>query len=71
MVSITKLSSKGQIVIPSEIREKLNLEEGNLLIVSDRDNSICLKKLELPNDHPNLLLGYPIQTSLSPSSSSS
>jgi AbrB family looped-hinge helix DNA binding protein len=48
MTSITRLSSKGQIVIPSEIREKLNLEEGNLLIVSDRDNSICLKKLELP-----------------------
>ncbi len=49
MVSITKISSKGQVVIPSEIREKMNLEEGNLLVVFDNDNSICLKKIEIPN----------------------
>jgi len=48
MVNITKISSKGQIVIPSEIREKMNLEEGNLLIMSDSGNSIWIKKLELP-----------------------
>lgn len=47
MVTITKMSSKGQIVIPSEIRERMNLEEGNLLIVSDSNDSICLKKIEL------------------------
>ncbi|PIN94215.1 AbrB family transcriptional regulator, partial [Candidatus Pacearchaeota archaeon CG10_big_fil_rev_8_21_14_0_10_31_9] len=35
MVAIAKISSKGQVVIPSELREKMNLEEGNLLIVSD------------------------------------
>lgn len=49
MVNITKISSKGQVVIPSEIREKMNLEEGNLLIISDSDDSICMKKIELPN----------------------
>jgi antitoxin PrlF len=48
MVSVTKISSKGQVVIPSEIREKMNLEEGNLLIVLDSNDSICLKKVELP-----------------------
>ena len=48
MVNITKLSSKGQVVIPSEIREKMRLEEGNLLIISDSDDSICMKKIELP-----------------------
>ena len=48
MVNIIKISSKGQIVIPSEIREKMNLEEGNLLIISDSDDSICMKKIELP-----------------------
>ena len=48
MVNITKLSSKGQVVIPSEIREKMNLEEGNLLIISDNNDSICMKKIELP-----------------------
>ena len=48
MVNITKISSKGQVVIPFEIREKMNLEEGNLLIISDNDDSICMKKIELP-----------------------
>jgi len=48
MVNITRISSKGQVVIPFEIREKMNLEEGNLLIISDSDNSICMKKIELP-----------------------
>ena len=48
MVNITKISSKGQVVIPSEIRERMNLEEGNLLIISDSDDSICMKKIELP-----------------------
>ena len=48
MVNITRISSRGQVVIPSEIREKMNLEEGNLLIISDSDDSICMKKIELP-----------------------
>ncbi|MEK6833451.1 MAG: AbrB/MazE/SpoVT family DNA-binding domain-containing protein [Nanoarchaeota archaeon] len=48
MVNITKVSSKGQIVIPLEIREKMRLEEGNLLIISDNDDSICMRKIELP-----------------------
>jgi len=48
MVNITKISSRGQIVIPQEIREKLQLEEGNLILISDQDNAICLKKIELP-----------------------
>ena len=48
MVTITKISSKGQVVIPLEVREKMNLEEGNLLIVSDAGDSICMKKIELP-----------------------
>lgn len=48
MVNITKISSKGQVVIPLEIREKLNLVEGNLLVVSNNEDSICMKRLELP-----------------------
>ena len=48
MVNITKISSKGQVVIPSEIRERMNLEEGNLMVISDSNGSICMKKIELP-----------------------
>lgn len=48
MVSITKISSKGQIVIPRDIRERLNVKEGNLFVITDQNNSICLKKIEPP-----------------------
>jgi len=48
MVSITKISSKGQIVIPREIRERLRVKRGNLFVVTDQDDSICLKKIEPP-----------------------
>lgn len=48
MVSITKISTKGQVVIPFEIREKLNLQEGSLLLISESEDSICMKRIELP-----------------------
>lgn len=48
MVSITKISSKGQVVIPQEIRGRMKLEEGNILLVLDDDDSIILKKIGLP-----------------------
>ena len=44
----TKLSSKGQIVIPQNIRETLHLKEGTPFIVIRQDNAIILKKIELP-----------------------
>ncbi|MCL5439747.1 MAG: AbrB/MazE/SpoVT family DNA-binding domain-containing protein [Thermoplasmataceae archaeon] len=41
----TKTSSKGQIVIPSNIRKKLNIGTGSLLAVTAQDNLIVLKKI--------------------------
>ncbi len=43
-ISITRISSKGQIVIPQEIRD--DLKEGDKLIVIKDDNRIILKKME-------------------------
>ncbi len=48
MTSITRISSKGQVVIPQEIREKLKVGEGSLLVVTQQDDLICMKKVELP-----------------------
>lgn len=45
---ITKLSSKGQIVIPRRIREALKLGEGTLFIVEGQDNAILLKRMQIP-----------------------
>ena len=43
-LSITKISSKGQVVIPVEMRK--NLKEGDSLIVIKDDDRIILKKVE-------------------------
>ncbi len=47
-VEFTKLSSKGQVVIPKNIRKKLNIDEGMPLIVTENNNSVIIKKVEIP-----------------------
>lgn len=43
---IAKVSSKGQIVIPKEIRERLGVQSGERLLVMTRDKEIILRKTE-------------------------
>ncbi len=43
------MSSKGQIVIPSHIREALDLKEGEAFVVVGKDDTILLKKLSIPS----------------------
>ena len=47
MTEITKISSKGQVVIPAGIREDLDLEEGTRLAVTRIDSIILLKKIRI------------------------
>ena len=42
----TRVSSKGQIVIPKDIRESLNIKEGDLLAAVSEENFIILKKID-------------------------
>jgi len=45
----TRMSSKGQVVIPQEIRNRLGLSAGNrFVVVADRD-VIILKSLAVPS----------------------
>jgi len=46
MIDVTKISSKGQIVIPKPIRESLKLMEGDRLITYARGDLIILRRLE-------------------------
>jgi antitoxin PrlF len=46
---ITTVTSKGQITIPSRLREQFNLEKGTKLMVVPTDYGLVLKKLELPS----------------------
>ena len=47
-LATTKLSSKGQVVIPEEIRQRLGLKEGTkFVVVGDRD-VVILKTISPP-----------------------
>jgi|SRR3989338_298146 len=47
-IEFTKLSSKGQIVIPRRIRRFLKLMEGTLFVVNEQNGTILLKKIDVP-----------------------
>ncbi len=49
MAEITTISTKGQVVIPSHIRQELELEEGSQLVVSRMEDFILLKKINIPD----------------------
>jgi antitoxin PrlF len=46
---VTTVTSKGQITIPSRLREEFGLEKGTKLMVVPTDLGLVLKKLELPS----------------------
>jgi AbrB family looped-hinge helix DNA binding protein len=43
---VVLVSSKGQIVLPKRIRQRLGIEPGKKLLVATYNDSILLKKLE-------------------------
>lgn len=47
-IEFTKLSSKGQVVIPLDIRHELNLKGGMPFAVMAQQDTILLKKMEMP-----------------------
>jgi len=47
-LSTTKLSSKGQVVIPEEIRDAMGLEPGAQFVVVYEGDSIMLKVISQP-----------------------
>jgi len=47
-VATTKMSSKGQIVIPEEIRTRLGLDAGTQFIVVGDDDVVILKTIQAP-----------------------
>jgi len=54
-LDFTRLSEKGQIVIPSQMRKRMKLEEGTrFIILSLEDDTIVLRKLELSQEKTRL-----------------
>jgi AbrB family looped-hinge helix DNA binding protein len=48
----TTMSSKGQVVIPNKVRKKLDIREGNVFVLTEKNGLIVLKKVsqELTRD---------------------
>jgi len=48
-IETTKMSSKGQIVIPEAIRERLGLKTGDKFLVMGDKDVVILKALSIPS----------------------
>ncbi len=46
LIDVTKVSDKGQVVIPKEIRDKMGFKEGTKLIVVATEDAVVLQRIE-------------------------
>lgn len=46
IIDVTRVSDKGQVVIPKEIRDKLGFKEGTKLIVVATEDAVVLQRIE-------------------------
>jgi len=60
MISIAKVSSRGQVAVPKAIREKMSIKEGDTVLFEERDGEVYIRKvknfLELEGTLPSLKL---------------
>lgn len=48
-LATTRMSSKGQVVIPEEVRKRLRLEAGAQFMVVGEDDVVILKTIQRPS----------------------
>lgn len=53
-LELTRLSERGQVVIPTELRRSMNLKEGERFIVIGLGDAIVLRRLELSQERVRL-----------------
>lgn len=58
MTTTATLTSKGQITIPKEIREKLELKKGDKLVLVEKDGNVILRKVSLEEIRQKALENY-------------
>ncbi len=46
IIDVTKVSEKGQVVIPKEIRDKMGFKQGTRLIVVASGDAVVLQRVE-------------------------
>ena len=45
-LEITRMSSKGQIVIPQKIRDELKINEGSIIAIEKMKDLVVIKKID-------------------------
>jgi AbrB family looped-hinge helix DNA binding protein len=55
-LATTRLSSKGQIVIPEEIREQMQLQTGDKFLILAEDDVVVLKAISRSDNEYHYLL---------------
>ena len=48
LLATTRMSSKGQVVIPEDVRKSLNLKTGDQFVVIGRGDAVILKTISAP-----------------------
>ncbi|MCK4282191.1 MAG: AbrB/MazE/SpoVT family DNA-binding domain-containing protein [Candidatus Lokiarchaeota archaeon] len=48
-VSLSKITKKGQITIPIDIRKNLKIKQGDFLAITTENDYILIKKVKLPS----------------------
>lgn len=48
MAEIVTMSSKGQIVVPKDLREEMGIDTGTNFAVFGKDDTLILKKVKVP-----------------------
>ena len=48
-IQTTRMSSKGQVVIPEDVRRRLGLTPGQQFVVVGEDDVVILKSIEVPS----------------------
>ena len=65
MTKTATLTSKGQITIPKEIREKLGLKKGDKLVLVEKNGNVILRKVSLEEIRQKALENYESGNTLS------
>nr|MBA4405235.1 AbrB family transcriptional regulator [Nanoarchaeum sp.] len=47
-VEITRISEKGQVVIPKSLRKEMNIKKADQFLIFGEGNTVILKKIEKP-----------------------
>ena len=55
MILTAKITSKGQITLPKEVRKLLNVQEGNVIVFEKENDKIVIKPAKTLRDFKGLL----------------